>query len=248
MIAKAMRLGAAGLMLLVAACGQKDASNTALSQAQAVVATPAKPSRDWSKVIVATPEGGYRMGNPNARVKFIEYASLTCPHCRDFHNESNAELTRMVAGGQVNYEFRNFVLNGPDLAVTLLAHCQSAPVFFKIEDALYSTQEQWIAGFTKMSADDGKRIGALPKDQQALALADMGKMDEFFRLRGMPRAKYEACLKDQSAVNAIQSQMDLAVKKYNLNGTPTFVFNEVTNPDVHSWPQVKAAIEAALRA
>ena len=38
-------------------------------------------AQDWTRVAARTPEGGFRMGNPGAPVKVVEYLSLTCPHC-----------------------------------------------------------------------------------------------------------------------------------------------------------------------
>lgn len=249
MIARTTRLFAAGLMmLLVAACGQKSATDVTTTQAQAAVTTPAKSSRDWTKVVVATPEGGFRVGNPDAKVKFLEYASLTCPHCRDFYRESNLSLMRdYVAPGLVSYEYRNFVLNGPDLAVTLLARCQGAPLFFKLADSLYDTQEQWLKGFVGMKPEDNARIQALPKEQQPVALADLGKINDFFRLRGMSRANYEACLKSQTGLQRITNMMDNGVKKYNVSYTPFFIINDAPNSDVHDWKGVEGAIKTALR-
>ena len=42
--------------------------------------TPAAAAaqRDWTKAVEATPDGGFRIGNPNAPIKLVEYASLTC--------------------------------------------------------------------------------------------------------------------------------------------------------------------------
>lgn len=250
MMAKTIRAVAAGTMLLAGACGQKSATDTNVTQAQAAVTATrhGNPARDWSKVVVATPEGGFRMGNPDAKLKLVEYASLTCPHCRDFYRESNTTLLRdYVAPGKISYEYRNLVLNGPDVAVTLLARCQGAPLFFKLADQLYDTQEQWIQSFVAMTPDDSKRLQALPKDQQIVGLADAGKIGDFFKLRGMTRAKYETCLKDQAAFLKLQDMAKVAQDKYGINGTPNFVFNDVTNHDVGTWPQVKTAIDTALR-
>ena len=63
----------------------------------AVGAAPAKkaPATDWSRTVVATPEGGMAMGNPRAKVTLVEYASLACPHCRQFAAEA---MTPLKAG------------------------------------------------------------------------------------------------------------------------------------------------------
>ena len=123
----------AGLALATAACGDKT-ETTAATTTTTPTSTPA--GTDWTKVSAATPEGGFRIGNPDAKVKLLEFASLTCPHCKDFHESAFATIRdKYVASGNVSYEFRNFVLNGPDYAATLLARCKGAPGFFALADA-----------------------------------------------------------------------------------------------------------------
>ena len=53
---------------------------------------PAQAQRDWTRVVAQTPEGGYRMGNPNAPVKLVEYLSLTCSHCAHFSEQGAPRL------------------------------------------------------------------------------------------------------------------------------------------------------------
>ncbi len=253
-MAKFMNIATAALLLATAACGEKGAGDAATAKPSTTTTTTtaatdvAKPgaNRDWTQLVVATPEGGFRMGNPDAKVKFLEFASLTCPHCRDFNKEAAPALRAQVATGQVSYEFRNFVLNGYDLAVSVAARCQAPAAFFRSIDGLYGTQLEWMDRYIKLPPERMKAIQAMPRDRQLIAIADAGKLDEFFRLRGMSRANYEACLKDEKNVTRLQAIADEAVKKYNLQGTPTFVLNGETKPDLHTWPQVEAAIKAAL--
>ena len=75
-------LGSAAL--LATACNaEKGASNTTAPE---VTATPvAAPNNgDWSTIVTKTAEGGFVMGNPNAKVKLVEFGSMTCPHCAEF--------------------------------------------------------------------------------------------------------------------------------------------------------------------
>lgn len=245
MLKMAMRLIGAAMLLTAAACGKKDSANTT-TQAQAAVVV-GTPTRDWSRVIVATPEGGFRMGNPTAKVRFVEYASLTCPHCKDFHIESDAELTKFVADGRVSYEYRNYVLNAPDLVVTLLARCQTPAGFFKVEDALYRTQETWFGGLVSQQ-DKVTTIQSAPPADQPLLWARGMKMDDFFKLRGMNDARLNACLNDKAGQQRLNSMMQVADTKYQVTGTPTFFINDalVTANAAEKWPEVKAAIQAAL--
>lgn len=230
----------------LAACNDKAATPAATTTAT-TAATSAVGGKDWTLVTAATPDGGFRMGNPDAKVKLVEYASLTCPHCADFHEEAAAKIkANYVAGGNVSYEYRNFVLNGPDLAATLLARCQGATPFFNLIGAFYATQREWTAPYVKMTPADGARIGALPQDRQAGELAKLGGLDAFMRARGMTRAKYDQCLADPAALKTVTDTQQTAATTLGVNGTPTFFFNGVKMTEPGSWANVESKLKAAL--
>ncbi|HYJ51748.1 MAG TPA: thioredoxin domain-containing protein, partial [Allosphingosinicella sp.] len=65
---------------------------------------PDGPSRrDWLLTAARTPEGGFRIGNPNAEVKVVEYLSTTCPHCAEFAHEGGPRLFQQhVRNGHVS--------------------------------------------------------------------------------------------------------------------------------------------------
>ncbi|MFN3288558.1 MAG: thioredoxin domain-containing protein [Sphingomonadaceae bacterium] len=244
---------AALLVMALAACG--DASKTeatgaapkaaASAAGPGAAATPA--TRDWTRVVEATPEGGFRMGNPDAPVKIIEFASLTCPACRNFHQTGVKPLKdQYVASGRVSYEFRNFVLNGADLAATLLARCQGASGFFPLADAFFTNQEAWLLPFTKLTAEEQRRLQALPPERQVTGFADAGQLDAFVRVRGIPRARYEACLSDQQAIGQLERIQREAVERYRVQGTPTFVLNGETLNGVLDWPTLEQRIKDRL--
>jgi protein-disulfide isomerase len=239
------------IALIVALGGCGDAAKTAATGASnaAAGAPAAAPvsTRDWTKVVEATPEGGFRMGNPDAQVKVLEFASLTCPACAAFHMAGMTPLkNQYIAGGRVSYEFRNFVLNGADLAATLLARCQGASGFFPLADAFFTQQQGWLEPFTKLTAEDQRRLQALPPERQVAGFADAGQLDAFVRVRGLPRARYEACLADQQAIAQLERVQRDAVDRYNVRGTPTFVINGETLDGVLDWPSVETRIKAKL--
>jgi protein-disulfide isomerase len=237
---------AALLPLALAACGDKTAETTTTTDtATAAAANPA--GTDWTKVMVATPEGGFRIGNPDAKVKLLEFASLTCPHCREFHEAAMPTIRdKYVASGNVSYEFRNFVLNGPDFAASMLARCQGAEPFFGLLGAFMDDQVAWTEAFTKMTPEDNARLSALPEDQQVAALAQLGKLDEYVRARGMPRAKFDQCLADKAQLAQLTKLRSEATDKYKLTGTPGFIINEVTQEGVYSWADLEPKLKAAL--
>ncbi|TRW18130.1 DsbA family protein [Glacieibacterium frigidum] len=240
-------LALAGLTAL-AACNEKPAATeTTTTTATPAATTAAVPGQDWTQVTAATPEGGFRMGNPDAKVKLVEYASLTCPHCKDFHEEAAEKIkTGYVATGNVSYEYRNFVLNGPDLAATLLARCQGPTPFFNLVSAFYAAQAEWTAPFMKMTDADGARIGAMAQDKQAAELAKLGQLDGFMRARGMTKAKFDQCLADPAALKIVTDTQQRAATVEGVNGTPTFFINGVKMTDPGTWANVEAKLKAAL--
>ena len=82
-------------------------------------AAPAKKAAaasDWTKTVTVTPDGGYRMGNPAAPVKLVEYGSLTCGACGRFAQEGVPQLvSKYVRTGRVSFEFRNYVRDPADI-------------------------------------------------------------------------------------------------------------------------------------
>lgn len=248
----------AGLAVATTACGDKQADSAAATTdaatAAPVAATTAAATsaatpgaQDWTTVYAATPQGGFRMGNPDAKVKLVEFASLTCPHCREFHEAAMQTIkSKYVASGNVSYEYRNFVLNGPDFAASLLARCQGAQPFFGLLNAFYKDQTSWTEPFMNMSPEESKRLAALPPEQQIAAMAEAGKLDAYVRARGIPRAKFDQCLADPKAQATLSALRTEASDVYKLTGTPGFIINGVTQENVYNWETLEPKLKAAL--
>lgn len=220
----------------------------------AVAAAPVKAvaktavKRDWVATVVATPEGGFRMGNPEARVKLIEYGSLTCPHCAQFHADSMAALkAKYIASGDVSFEFRNFVLNGPDSAASVLARCSAARGFFPMIAAFFDGQPTWTKPFTSISAADSTRLAAMPSEQQTAGLARIGKLDAFVVPRWMTQAQFDACLADKAGLDKLLELRKGAVETWKLRGTPSFIINGKVVEDALDWTALEPQLQAALK-
>lgn len=238
-----LKVAGLGLALLTVACDKDAATNQAAATALKPKATS---GQDWSGTIVATPEGGFRMGNPDAKVKLLEFGSFTCPHCREFHEQAMKVLKdKYVASGLVSYEFRSFILNGIDVPVSLLAYCMPPAAFFTAQDGIYDTQEKWIANFQKAQADINK-LQSAPQDVQFAGVIKATQLDAFFKMRGLPAARQQQCLTDKAMLEKIANLRGEAVKTYKLTGTPTFVINGVTQENVFDWKGLQPKLDAAL--
>jgi protein-disulfide isomerase len=233
------------LALALAGCGKKDetAAPAATQAAAAPVAAPG--GQDWTEMVAATPEGGFRMGNPDAAVKLVEYASFTCPHCAAFEAEASEKIQALVKKGSLSWEFRPFLLNAMDVAPSLLVGCQGPGPFFKLAEQLYADQQNWAMKYQGLSQADVQRIQALPEAQQFSALAKAGGLDQFFAARGLPAAKAEACLTDKAAADRLVALRDRGTNQDKVTGTPTFIINGQTAADTYDWAALEPKLKAA---
>ncbi len=232
---------------LVAAALTVVACDSGTSTAAPAAKTGVKPGAltDWTMTVVQTPEGGFRMGNPDAKVKLIEFASLTCTHCRDFHKESAALKTDYIKSGQVSLEYRPFMLNIYDFAATKLAICEGPERFFTWTNELYTNSDRWITPFTKLTEADLNPLRSLPPGGQIKGLAMAGKLNEFAKARGLPGAKFEACMADAASFEALTKRQQAAVDTYQVQGTPTFLLNG-KKIEGTTWAQIEPQIKSAL--
>jgi protein-disulfide isomerase len=241
--------GAAFVALGACNADKSSASNNAATVGATPAAAPVAPpaNGDWSTVVSATPEGGFVMGNPAAKVKLIEFGSLTCPHCADFEEKGGAALVdNYVKKGLVSFEFRNFVRDPYDITAALISRCGGAASFFGLTRAFYATQKDWIG---KIQAADPAAMQALEGQSpqaQFKALADMAGFPAFAAMRGVPKAKTQACLADPAAATQLVSMNSDAVSTYNVAGTPTFVINGETLANVADWTTLEPKLKEAL--
>jgi protein-disulfide isomerase len=237
--------GAAALALILTGCGdgggnaQAPASNTPLKQIAA-------PTGDWTQTVVKTPEGGYRMGNPDAPVKLVEYGSLGCPHCAEFEEQAGPALRdTYVKSGQVSWEFRTYLLFPTDPGVSILLNCQSESAFFPLVEQLYKEQSSWMSKIQALPQEQLQALGTMPPREAAQAVVRAGGLDEFFRQRGIPAAQIQSCLADPAGlenVARIKRQGDEA----GVNGTPTFFINGELYQGSANWAGLEPALRAAI--
>jgi protein-disulfide isomerase len=243
-----IKLGAslAVLALTLAGCGDSGSGDlNAMSGASSAPLTQiAAPNNgDWADVVSETPEGGIRMGNPDAPVKLVEYASMTCPHCKTFSDEASTPLREIyVRSGQVSWEFRHFLLSAPDVAMSVLVRCQPPSAYFRTVEQLFAQQQEILSSIDESEA---QRIGALPPEQQIPPLARAMDLDTFFARRGMPEARFSACLADPQGVQRLSDGTNRAMREEQVQGTPTFFING-QRQDVSDWRSLEPRLRAAI--
>jgi protein-disulfide isomerase len=190
---------------------------------------------DWSRTVVATPQGGYRMGRPNASVKLVEYGSLVCPHCRHFAETGVDPLVSgYVKSGKVSYEFRPYILSGLDIAATLLATCNGARSFFPIAHDLYAAQPTWSRSIDQAQSD---QISSLPESQMYAEFAKATGIGAIAGKRGVSAQRANQCLRDGAAALRLAKIAEVA-NGLGVTGTPTFFING-RKTDAYDWPSLK---------
>jgi len=214
-----------------------------------LVAAPlaAAPTADWSKVAVRTADGSFVQGNPNAKLKLVEYLSFTCPHCAHFEHEAIAPLTaKYIRTGLVSYEVRHAIRDGYDLAATLLARCSGPAPFFGAAPAVFAAQNAWI-GQAQRWAETKPALDGLPPEQILPKMAAGSGLTKMFVARGLSPARAQACLAGAADRNLISAQADKAWNMPGFPGTPTFVLNGQMLGAMDGWADLDTALTQALK-
>lgn len=181
------------------------AAGLALTLAAFAAFAPPALSQDAapSELAQAGPLGDVWLGDKDAKVTVIEYASMTCSHCASFHqNTWPAFKERYVDTGKVRFALREFPLDPLATAAFMLARCDGDSRYYPVTDMLFDKQQAW--------AFQQRPIDAL---------------EEMMRQAGFSKEKFEGCLKKQelfSGVNAVKSR---AAERFKIDSTPTFFVN-----------------------
>ena len=236
---------AAPLTLALAACGSSEdasGSNGGLS-GEPIAAVAAPEGQSWSQMIEKTEAGGYRMGNPDAPIKIIEFASLTCPHCATFSENSSADLKgKFVESGRVSFEFRNFILNPLDLAMAMMVRCGPPESFFALTEQTFAAQPQIIQAWSGAGEQAAMQAAEQPPETRYAAIAQVAGLPEFYAARGIAADQARTCLADPSAAEALVNQTTAASEDFDVTGTPTFVING-QKADGNTWDQIRTRLE-----
>lgn len=239
----AYALLAAVAILSSAACDAKKGNDSIASSAPIKPVAPPKGG-DWTKMVVETPEGGYLMGNPNADVKVVEYGSLTCPHCAEFAEKGAPNLINdYVKTGRVSYEFRNYLRDGLDMSLALIARCAEPDRFFPLIDTIYKNQKEI---FERAQAHSEAEMQAAA-NRPGIGYAELAGLPQWAAQQGIPSSKSAQCLTNQAQMDKlIQGSTDATTQYPDFAGTPTFILNGSLLKQTATWDKLEPAIRDAL--
>ena len=235
-------------ILALAGCGDSgnngSASNANMSAALTQI--PAPNGGDWTQIVSETPEGGFRMGNPNAPVKLVEYASITCPHCGEFSAAAADPLeNQYVRSGQVSWEYRPFILFPSDPGVFMLLRCQGPTPFFRLVHQLYDSQREWAGRLQSLPPEQQQQVETMSPNAKAAFMVQASGLDQFFRQRGMPAARINSCLADNRSIVQLAENTRRATEQDDVQGTPTFLING-QKQDAGDWNELQRRLRAAI--
>ena len=239
-----MRLGAFALALTLAG---------GLMAPSSAAAPKRSASIDWTRTVVAMPSGGFRMGNPKARVALIEYGAMTCPHCRRFDEAGVTPLIdKYVKTGKVSYEFRNYLLNALDLPPSLIARCNGAKGFFPLTRALFKDQVAWVRKVQAVPAAQLNGLDGLPPEKAVVTVAGYAGLPQWAAARGVTRARSAQCLANKAEIERLVRMTGDATAQFpDFAGTPTFIINgkmvDLGNiSETAVWPMLEKRLNEAL--
>lgn len=208
---------AAGTMVMAAAPAAAPATGPSAGTASA-------PARDWSARVEATAEGGYRMGNPEAPLKLVEFLSLTCGHCADFAVEAMPRVKEKVREGKVSVEYRNYILNHYDVAAAVLSRCAPPSRYFALTEAYLAEQNSWATKIDALTPAQRAEVEVRPTPASVRRTADLLGLKEIAARHGVTARAANACLADSARIDQLMT-MGEAADQLGVDGTPSFILN-----------------------
>ena len=144
------------------------------------------------------------LGNPDAKIKIVEYSSMTCPHCAAFHATILPRLKAdYIDTGKANIQIVDFPFDGLALRAAMLARCVPADRYFGFVDVLYQNQERWSRSLDQWQA-----------------------LETYGGLAGLAPDSIRACVENEPLMNAILTRQLEAQEKLGVRSTPTFIIND----------------------
>ncbi|MDQ0313946.1 protein-disulfide isomerase [Amorphus orientalis] len=158
---------------------------------------------DTDELMAEGPLPEMALGEEDAPVTIVEYASMTCPHCATFHEATYPDLKeKYIDTGKVRFVFREFPLDPLAAAGFMLARCAPEEQYFDMVDLLFEKQRQWA-----YSQDPVTELLNLSKQA------------------GFTQESFEACLTNQELLDGVNEVKDRGARDFSVTSTPTFFVN-----------------------
>jgi protein-disulfide isomerase len=177
-----------------------------------------------AELMEPNPLGEMAMGDANAPITVIEYASMTCPHCAHFSEATFPELKkRYIDTGKVRFMFREFPLDRLALAGFILARCGGPDKYFPLVETLFAQQRDWVVE------------------------RPLQPMYAIAKQAGLTQQAFEACLDNRQLIDGIEKVRSQASDKFGVNSTPTFFVNGKRLPGALSIEELEKEFAPYLK-
>ena len=149
------------------------------------------------------------LGDENAPLTVIEYASFTCPHCANFHQTVFKDLKKnYIDTGKIKFIHREVYFDRFGLWAGMIARCGGDTRYFGLTDKVYADQKDWIGdGDPSTILDNLRKIG---------------------RTAGMSDEQMDACLQDEAMAQSMVAAYQQNSTADEINATPSFVIDGTT--------------------
>lgn len=179
---------------------------------------------DVAKLMEPSPLGEKSLGKEDAPVTIVEYASMTCGHCANFHKNTLPEIKKQyIDTGKVRMIFREFPLDPVSAAGFMLARCAPEEKYFDVMDALFADQRAW-----------------------AFTNDPYNSMLNFSKQLGFTQESFEACLTNQSLLDGVNAVRDKGGNEFKVDSTPTFFINGEKVSGALSFEEMSKIIDKYL--
>ncbi|HEY0271380.1 MAG TPA: thioredoxin domain-containing protein [Sphingomonas sp.] len=203
---------------------------------------------DWTRTVAATPEGGFRIGNPRAKVAVIEFMSFTCPHCGAFAAGGFPVIRdKYVRSGKVSFEMRSALRDRADLVAATLAQCAGQRHFFDMAEALFAAQSDWEIRAIDWDSGHPAPFDGPDGPAAMTAFAAGTGLDLVARQHGVPASALPGCFADAAVRANLTRSTAEAWGSRKINGTPAFLINGVSSDDVHDWSMLEPLLQNAVK-
>lgn len=216
-LAASALLGLAGLGVLSLQSPEQSVQFSLISAAHAQEATQGSEAIEIKDMT---------LGQEDAPVTLIEYASFTCPHCATFHDAVFKNLKKdYIDTGKVRFVYREVYFDRYGLWAAMLARCGGEMKYFGISDILFTTQSEWAAS-----------------NDPTAVVANLKKIG---RTAGMDDATLDACLQNGPMAQAMVDRYEESMAEYDVQGTPTLVINGTVHSNM-SYDELKKILDGEL--
>lgn len=163
------------------------------------------------------------LGDPDAPIEIIEYASMTCPHCATFHTGTLPELkAQWIDTGKAKLVFREFPLDRLALVASAVARCAGPDHYFGFIDVLFETQSTWARAEDPIAA-----------------------IKQIVRMGGLDPAMVDTCMENQEIIDGIIAVRLEGEQTWDIRSTPSIIINGELHAGDVSFEEIDALLKAA---